>query len=357
MIKLLTPQNKEQRSEQKKVKEIPKKLIIIPNENMDITQFSKLIRNEAKKQDKTLEINNIRKTTNNNIELKTSEKEIESISSLLNKDTEKFTIIDPEKRTMKILLLRINKDITKEDLEEELIIRKYLHSFKIIKTIEIQRTPYNNWIVEAPAGECRKLVKQGKIKIFHELIRTVFHIRVKRCTNCQELNNHLKSQCEFTTRCANCSDNHQTPDCKNSIPKCINCIRRKRREINHPACSPECPIYQQEKEKRLRDYYKIKTENQTNKQNASIMGSIKQKGTYMDEKGRRNKETRLHDQEINTRNMRNSRYNRRYREEDDYYTEDIRRRRDNRKDETIINHEESQIRDRWRDEKDLHEDI
>lgn len=353
MIKTITPQNKEQHLEQKKTKEIPKKLIIIPNQDMNITQFTKLIRNEAKKQDKPLEINNIRKTSNNNIELKTMEKEIESISKLLNNETEKFTVIDPDKRTMKILLLRVNKEITKEDIEEELTTRKYLNSFNIIKQIEIQSTPYNNWIIEAAAGECRQLVKQGKIKIFHELIRTVFYIRVKRCTHCQELNNHLKSQCEFRVRCANCSENHQTSDCKNKVTKCINCLRQKRKDYHHPAYSPECPIYQKEKEKRLNEYYKTtQTEFQTTKQRNILKGAIKQKDSSMEEKNRREKEIRRHEQASYMNNRKSISKDRNYTEgNEDYYTNNSRRRTENRKEnkeqrENTIIHKESQIKDR-----------
>lgn len=258
IIKALHPQNERSRQEPMMQTQKIKKLILIPNENMEISQVSKIIREEAKKSDKPPEIKNIRKTTNNNIELKSSEKEIDTISKLLENKQDNFTIIHPEERAMKILLLKINKDITKEELEDELTKRKYLETFTILKSIEIQKTSYNNWVVEAPAADCRKMVKMGKVKLFYEVFIVEFYIRVMRCTNCQELNNHVKSQCEFRTRCAKCSGKHETSGCEDKVTKCINCIRYNKNEVNHPAYSPQCPIFQYEKDKRLKEYYKSK---------------------------------------------------------------------------------------------------
>lgn len=95
---------------------------------------------------------------------------------------------------MKIILLRLDKDITIDDLKQELEMKKYFTSFNIIKAIDVQKTQFNNWVIEASAADCRKLVKKEKIKLFYEIKKVAFHIRITRCTNCQDLNNHTKSQ-------------------------------------------------------------------------------------------------------------------------------------------------------------------
>lgn len=227
-IKILNPQIAElhqQPIKPKKQEQKIKKIILIPNENIEINQVSKVIREEAKKLEKSPEIKNIRKTTNNNIEVKSFDNEINELTELLKRKLDNVEIINPDQRRMKIILLRINKDITKDELEQELEQKQYLESFKILKQIEIQKTNFNNWVLEAPAADCRKVVRWGKLKLFYEVIKVEFHIRVIRCTNCQELNNHVKSQSDYGTRCANCSEKHNTADCKESKVRCINCMR------------------------------------------------------------------------------------------------------------------------------------
>lgn len=255
----------------KSTKPLTKKLILIPQDNnLEIKQIEKIIREEPKE---FAELKTIRKTKNKNIELKTSENEVNELKELLSKKLDNIAVINPEERLMKLLLLRIDKDISEEDLKQEIEKRQYLESFKIKKVIDVQGTQFNNWIIEAPASQCRKAVKTGKMRLFYETKRVEFHIGVTRCTNCQDLNSHTKSQCEFRMRCAKCSDKHLTIDCKETKVKCINCIRRNRRDINHPAYSSSCPVYQFEKQTRLQDYYHAKD---------------KVPGPYITEEGNRN---------------------------------------------------------------------
>lgn len=256
-----------------------KKLILIPNDKIEINQVTKVIREEAKKTDKIPEIKNIRKTRNNNIELKSVDNEITNLTEILKGKLDNVEIINPDQRKMKIILLRINNEITEEDLEQELLQKNYLESFKILKKIEVLKSNYNNWVLEAQAADCRKVVKWGKLKLFYEIVKVEFHIRVTRCTNCQELNNHVKSQCDYGTRCANCSERHHTEDCKDKDKKtrCINCIRCNKTDIEHQAYSPKCPIFQKVKQERLREYYSSKfmmtNEYNKNQQNLEMQKS------------------------------------------------------------------------------------
>lgn len=146
---------------------------------------------------------------------------------------------------MKILLLRILKDITKEELQN----RKYLETkaFTVMKPIETSNKEYNNWIIEAPAGDCRRLVRIKITKLFYEQVRAEFFIRVIRCTNCQEYSNPTKSQCEYRTKC---SGNHHMSECAENTEKCINCICYNKNDNNHQEISLRCPIFQKVKKKK-----------------------------------------------------------------------------------------------------------
>lgn len=151
---------------------------------MEVTQISKILRDEAKSINKDPLIKNIRKTKNNNIEIKTIDQEIDTISALLKNKSTEYEIINPADRMMKIILLRVSRDFTKEEVEEEIKKKNYLHKFNILKNIENNNQQYWNWIIEAPAEDCRKLVKQKTLKLFYELIRIEFYIRIIRCTKC-----------------------------------------------------------------------------------------------------------------------------------------------------------------------------
>lgn len=230
-----------------------KKLIVIPNDNnTNVNNIYNILRKEPKE---FQELRNIRQTKNNNIELKTSEKEIEELTEVLKNNLENVNILKPEERKMKIILLRVDKDITIDELKQELEKRKYFDSFNILKSIQVHNTNFNNWVIESSAADCRRLVKREKIKLFYEIKRVEFHIKVSRCTNCQDLNDHVRSQCEYRTRCAKCADKHHTEECKESKFNCINCMRQNRRDTGHPAYSSICPIYQRVKQRRLEEYY------------------------------------------------------------------------------------------------------
>ena len=60
------------------------------------------------------------------------------------------------------------------------------------------------------------------------------HLQVKQCFNCQE-HGHIASKCKGETRCAHCSDNHPTTECKSDIKKCAGC------EGSHSAYDKQCP--------------------------------------------------------------------------------------------------------------------
>lgn len=218
------------------------------------------------------ELTNIRTTLNNNIKISATTEKIQQFTEIL-ENSEKIknvtTIVNPETRKMKILLLRIPTDIQESEIEAELKTKVKLNpdSFTIIQT---EKGNSNNWIIELDAKDCRKLTKQKTIRILMEKIRVVHHIRVVRCTNCQAFNDHTKSTCKYNTQCANCAGRHLTDDCTETKQSCINCIRYRENAINHRAFDPECPIYRLEKEERLKNYYRNQNQQSAQDQTSNM---------------------------------------------------------------------------------------
>lgn len=125
-----------------------------------------------------------------------------------------------------------------------------------MKSITTRQVHHVNWLVKVNAEECRKLVKHQKIVIFTGQIRVLNYIRIPRCTNCQALDHHRTSQCDWISECAKCSGEHQTDFCKRMDFSCVNCTHAGIKNANHTAFSPGCQVYQNIKKQKLQDYYK-----------------------------------------------------------------------------------------------------
>lgn len=103
---------------------------------------------------------------------------------------------------------------------------------------------------------CRHLLRKGKINIFTEPIRIVNHLGALRCTNCQALEHHVASQCEWSAERENCAQSHHTNECENTEIICINCTREGLNGEGHKASSIDCPTYKKYKNEKLKGYYK-----------------------------------------------------------------------------------------------------
>lgn len=248
------------KTREKEQREQLTKLVIIPIDKRQAPQVNHLIREEIKKPELRPAVKQLRKTLNQNIEIRAKEKDIEQIKKALKASESLQTctqMVEPEQRQMKILLLRVPNDIKKEDIERELEHKNYFdrNEFEIIKNFPARRGEYNNWVLQSNSKMCRNLLRKGKINIYTEQIKLVNHIRVLRCTNCQALENHVASQCKWQAECANCAESHHTKDCTNTAKACVNCTRESCDGEGHSAYSTDCPQYQKEKREKLNSYY------------------------------------------------------------------------------------------------------
>lgn len=249
-----------------------KKLIIIPSTASDIEEVQDVLRKEMLKSKERPKILNTKLTKNMNLQIQSSTEDASKLSEVLKEKNDNLTIIDPEERKLKIILLRVPKDISQKDLENELNYHGYFtnNNFTILKSIPTQNKKQLNWVVEAPAKDCRKLHRKRTIRVFIDNIKVEFFIRVIRCTNCQALNDHTTSRCTYKTVCGKCAGYHRTQDCNNSSILCINCRREHLEETKHEAYSINCPVFAQERTDRLNLYYKKSLSTQDNKRYDSV---------------------------------------------------------------------------------------
>lgn len=238
-----------------------KKVVLIPNKDVRVDDISRSLREKARELADFPELSSLRRTKNNNVEIKSIPPNLEKLTAIIESSDlkNKVQVIDPEARQMKILLLRIPSDITADELLSELSSRSYFaNNFEVLKPIEVKNKDQKNWLIQGTALDCRRLLKSKRLKIFTESFRVVHFIRIIRCTNCQALDHHVKSHCKWAAECGNCGRNHHSSECKaenDNKLACINCIRSKKKTVDHRAWDPKCSTYQQIKQDKLYNYY------------------------------------------------------------------------------------------------------
>lgn len=258
MKELMSEEQGEKMNQQRPTKQTIRKLVLIPNEAEQFEDVSKQLRENLKNPEIRGKIKTIKKTLNNNIEIRTLDTEVETLKELLEmgKIQEQAQIIQPMNKQMKLLLLRVPSDILERDLQMELERTPFFQKNKpeIIKSFPLTDTQ-NNWIIKSTANTCRSLLQKGKIKIYTEQIRVVRHLQILRCANCQALEDHTSLKCNYTNECATCAGEHLTNTCTSTNENCINCIREGLKDTSHKASSIQCPIFKRYKSSKLNNYY------------------------------------------------------------------------------------------------------
>ena len=103
-----------------------------------------------------------------------------------------------------------------------------------------------------------KVVRQGfrtyndKVMIGLSSCQIYDQYHIKRCNNCQAFGHFYKDCPDLSVQvCAICSGDHSTRVCSSTTPKCINCIKGEKSEIEcqHRADDRKCPSLLKEQEK------------------------------------------------------------------------------------------------------------
>lgn len=226
------------------------KIVLIPNTKKDLPELQKTILDNLKNQDIRPLIHTIKQTKNQNIEIITSKEEAPILEMKLKpKSSNKYMMLDPDKRRNQLIFLGIPQELSSTDLENELKFKNIFmnNDFTIVKNLSSKNKNYNHWVIETNIKNYRNLIRKGIITLYFKRIRVEHFVRVSRCTNCQALNEHTARYCKWQTVCGTCSESHSTSECSNSIISCINCIRSGKKDHKHAAYSAQCPVYQAER--------------------------------------------------------------------------------------------------------------
>ncbi|GBN67594.1 hypothetical protein AVEN_3086-1 [Araneus ventricosus] len=157
----------------------------------------------------------------------------------------------PKKRKPQFIIFGINKDATKEQLNEGLKFKNNLlkddDSSNPVFSVNFSiNTKYGaNWIISVKPS-IYATIKKGR-RLFFEW--GFYHLddfhSVRYCSKCGRLG-HSKAKCEETPRCFKCGNNHAPDNCNKA--ECMNCKAHNARtgkleKIDHLSKDRKCPFY------------------------------------------------------------------------------------------------------------------
>ncbi|XP_058816037.1 uncharacterized protein LOC131679343 [Topomyia yanbarensis] len=121
-----------------------------------------------------------------------------------------------------------------EEILEGLREQKVTKVERIMKKVDGELVKTSNFILTMSVP-----VRPEKIKVaFISVPTRPYYPRPMRCFQCLRYG-HLGRDCKSVKICANCGDNYHEGKCVKPV-KCVNC------EEQHPATSPNCPIWRKE---------------------------------------------------------------------------------------------------------------
>lgn len=162
----------------------------------------------------------------------------------------------PKKQKPLIMIYDIEKDMNKDDIVEDLILKnmdidkndaRYVETqeeIKIVHMFKIRNTDRNNVLIETNAVIYNKLINKDRVYIGWRTHRVREYINLTRCYRCYGYG-HAAKNCRLKSQlCEKCGEEGHVKDkCREESPTCINCKRNRRKDIKHQVKSPTCPVY------------------------------------------------------------------------------------------------------------------
>lgn len=162
----------------------------------------------------------------------------------------------PKKQRPLLMIYDIEKDMTKDDILEDLILKNMdidknetqftvmREQIKIVHMFNIKNTDRSNALIETNATIYNKLINKNRIYIGWRTHRIKEYINVTRCYRCFGYG-HAAKNCRLKSQlCEKCGEEgHVKEKCKEASPVCVNCKRNRRKDIKHEVKSPLCPVH------------------------------------------------------------------------------------------------------------------
>jgi len=166
----------------------------------------------------------------------------------------------PEKKKPFIMVYDVRKDLTEEEIREEIFSKNVQEShikreefdeeFKVKHRYRDSRSEgrLSNLVVECSVRVRNMLRDKERIFIEWQSCRVKDYIDVPRCYKCQR-HGHIAKYCASAkVSCSYCAGEHDHKECqeKNNKEKvcCANCQREGKQDMKHDAGWKKCPAYQ-----------------------------------------------------------------------------------------------------------------
>lgn len=107
-----------------------------------------------------------------------------------------------------------------------------------------------NWIVQVPGKLFENLIDRRRVYMMWRSYKIKEYLNIVRCYKCHGFG-HIAKVCTNADRLCECcrSNEHVRENCpENNTPKCVNCMRNRRRDVSHSVRSKDCPEYRRQVE-------------------------------------------------------------------------------------------------------------
>jgi len=246
-------------TEKRKISKIQSEVVLVKpinekdkrdNEEIKATVIKQLseIRNKIK-------VIKIRQMRQKGLVIEVNGKEDVKLISSANMDKFGLEIEEPKKLNPSIMIYDVDEKYNKEELKKDFIKKNFdslstqdqtelLDKIKFLKCFKTKNNCVN-WIVQIPGEFLENILTKGKIYMAWQIYRVREFINVVRCYKCQGYG-HTAKVCHFPEHlCEWCGkQDHMKQECpQKETPMCVNCVRSRRRDFQHPVRSKTCPEY------------------------------------------------------------------------------------------------------------------
>lgn len=220
-------------------------LIIKANDNTKTSdEIEGLVKKNINPKQLGIGISSIKKTSKNSVIIKTeSKKDCDILKSHAGKINE-LLVEERSKKNPLIVFKGVIKGMTAEELNEAIAMQNKKIKIDEKLVIKYRRRHRNNllanMVCQVKPETWKALTETGKVYIGYQNIYVEDESPMVQCYKCLGFG-HVQKFCGNSAKCAHCSGEHYTRECKENhdLKKCANCQVRGK-DSSHSAFSQQC---------------------------------------------------------------------------------------------------------------------